>query len=393
MIMVRFLAMRRASSRMVSAGMPQIALAHSRRLRCAVVLAIQITFELVESDGVVLQECFVVQLLRVERVHDAEHHRDVRALTDGKPLGVQIAGRFVADRVDHDDRRLFLAQRRQPGISAEIRHVPRHLQRVHGIRAPQDDQLGVANDHRPHGLLLVDLDRAHDVRHDHLRRARRVVTGRCDETASHREHPVQQDTRVVQRADALPSIGPPEDACRPVLGAHAAQLLRHEIQGVLPTHLHPLVPAAQRAIGSLLLGQEAFADVRMLHPGRRIHEARERLDQRVGWRRDQRHGVDETSFLDHRPEGTPVARVHDAVHGHAVRGRRERIRSLVRLSQHGGCQQACGGGARACDEVLQQATARKLESLDQLRRRAWWLLDSLLGGSHVAAVLLRVLRQ
>ena len=71
---------------------------------------------------------------------------------------------------------------------------------VQRVGAPQHQKLGVFGDHGPHRLLLVNLERADNVRHDDLCGAGRVVPRGVHEAAFEVHHPAHQSLAVVQLA-------------------------------------------------------------------------------------------------------------------------------------------------------------------------------------------------
>ena len=97
-------------------------------LRLAVVLAKQVGEELVEADGVAVEEGLIVLLLAIEGVGHPQHHGHVSVGVRRNPLGVGQLGGLVVDGIYADDPSAFLFKCLEACLTLVIRHVPAVLQ-------------------------------------------------------------------------------------------------------------------------------------------------------------------------------------------------------------------------------------------------------------------------
>jgi hypothetical protein len=298
-----------------------------RRLVLAV--AHQIRQELVEAAGVGLEELLVVKLLGDQRVGDAEHQRDVGLRARRDPLGAEELGGLGLDRIDANDLGALGLERLHALVTAMIADHPADLVGDHRIATPEHHQLGLVDHDRPHRLLLVDFERADDVRHDDLRRAGRVVARRVHEIALQVHHPAQQALAIVQAAWALPAVGAGEGRGGAVGLLDPLQLLDDQVERLVPGDAHEVAAAAAVDVGAGPLLEEGAADHRVLDAGRRIDRIEDagELMARRGVLLPRLHRND-PSALDLGAEGAPVrTRQHFAVGRRRARARRQQRRS------------------------------------------------------------------
>ena len=249
-----------------------------------------------------------MQLLDVERVGDAEHHRHVGLRPRRQPFGVEVVACLGLHRIDADHLLSCGLQRFEPRVGAVVGDQVADLVVVDRVGAPEHHQLGVLGHHRPSGRLLVDLDRADDVGQDHLGRAGRVVARRVHEAAVLRKHAAQQALAVVQLARTLPAVRAGEDRRRAVLGANPLQFPGDEIQRLGPRDAHEVAVATAIGIGARAVLEICPPHHRVLDAGRRIDRI-ENAGQLI-----RRPGVvlpwpdgDDAAVVDAGPEGAPVA--------------------------------------------------------------------------------------
>lgn len=142
-------------------------------------LAHQVFLEFFVTDGVFVQEVGVVQPFLRQRMTHGKHHGDVGLRTRRDPLGVQVIDAIGAHRVDGDDAGALFLERLHSLEATVFGQDPVDLVGDGGIGAPQHHKLAVFDDHRPSGLLFVNLQAPHHMRHDDLRSAGGIVA-RCD---------------------------------------------------------------------------------------------------------------------------------------------------------------------------------------------------------------------
>ena len=255
-------------------------------------------------------------LLAVEGVGHPQHHGHVGVGVRGNPLGADQLGGLVVDGVDADDPGAFLFQRLEARLTFVIRHVPAVLQGDLGVDPPEHHQFGVLHHVGPGGLLLVHLDGAHHVGHDHLSRAGGVVTGITGEAAGEVHQAVQQGAAVVEHADTLPAVGTGVDRLRAEIRLDALDLAGHQFGGLLPAHSHPLVGTAQLRSGTRAVLQPALAHHGVLDAVLGVDLERRHVDEVircriVGHRLDPHHAA----LGDDGLEGSPVGAGQDALLG------------------------------------------------------------------------------
>ena len=276
-------------------------------LRLTVVLAEQVVEELVEADGVAIEEGLIVLLLAIKGVGHPQHHGHVCVGVRGYPLGVGQLGGLVVDGIYADDAGSLLLQGLETGLTLVIRHVPAVLQGDLGVDPPEHHQFGVLHHVGPGGLLLVYLDGAHHVGHDHLGRACGVVTGIAGEAATEVHQAVQQGATVVEHADTLPAVGAGVDRLGAEVALDPLDLAGHQFDGLLPTHPHPLVGAAQLRLGARAVLQPALAHHGVLDAVLGMDLERRHVDEVIrcriiGHRLDPHHAA----IGDYGLEGSPV---------------------------------------------------------------------------------------
>ena len=330
-------------------------------LRLAILLAQQVGEELVETAGVAIEEGLIVLLFGIEGVGHPQHHGHVGIGVRCNPLGPGQLGGLVVDGIDADDAGALLLQCLEAGLTLVVRHVPAVLQGYLGVDAPQHHQFGVFDHVRPGGLLLIHLDGAHDVGHDHLGGAGGVVTGITGEATGQVHQAVQQGTAVVEHADALPAVGTGVDRLRAEVALYPAYLAGHQFDGLVPAHPHPFVGAAQLGSGARAVLQPALAHHGVLDAvlgmdlvGRHVDEVVWR--RIIGYRLDAHHAA----IFDYGFECPPVGAGQYALLG------RDQGRELLQCGADGPSQSTLREDAgeqrqgRAGAEPLEQVAAGQI---------------------------------
>ena len=284
-----------------------------RRLRRAIGLAQQIRQEPVEAGGVAIKECLIMQLLGVQRMGNAQHHRHIGLRARRDPLAIQLLAGLREDRIDADHLRPGLLHGGHPWPGAMVGHLPGNLRIVQRVAAPEHHQLAMLGQIVPSGTLLIHLQRTRHVGQDHLRCAGGIVATAVGITACQVQHPSQQRPAVVDAPRTLPAIRPCKHGLLPVLLAHPYQLVGHQFDGLVPAHPHEITAAPTIRISARAL----------LQPGatyHRIADARRRIERiqhtRQLWRRCRitRPGPElhRPSILHDAIENPPVAARQDA---------------------------------------------------------------------------------
>ena len=273
-----------------------------RRLGRAVSLAQQVRQKAVKSGGVAIEKRLIVQLLRVQRMGNAQHHRHVGLGAWRNPLAVQLLAGLREDRVDADHLRPGLLHGGHTRPGAMVGHLPGNLRIVQRVAAPEHHQLAMLGQVLPRGALLIHLQRTRHIGQDHLRCAGGIVATAVGIAARQIQHPPQQRLAVVDAPRALPAIRPCKHGLLPILLAHPYQLVGHQLDGLVPTHPHEITAAAAIRISARALLQPGTAH-------HRIADARWRVERiqhaRQLWRRCR---ITRPGLELHRP-----AVLHDAV--------------------------------------------------------------------------------
>ena len=200
-------------------------------LRRLVGLTHEVGLEFVKARGVVLQELFVVQLFGDQGMRDAEHHRHVGLRFRRDPFGVEVGTGFGLERVDADDLLALFLVGLHADVGIVIGNHPADLVGQHRVSAPEHQQIRTFDNHRPDGLLLINFQRADNVRHDDLGGSGRVIARTGDKTTAQIHQAAQHVLAVVQFAGALPAIGTGERGLR----GNALQFLGHQIKRLIPS--------------------------------------------------------------------------------------------------------------------------------------------------------------
>ena len=279
-----------------------------RRLGRTVALAQQVRQEPVEAGGIAIKECLIVQLLRVQRMSNAQHHRHVGLRARRNPLAVQLLAGLREDRVDADHLRARLLHGGHPRPGTMVSHLPGNLRIVQRVAAPEHHQLAMLGQVLPRGALLIHFQRTRHIGQDHLRCTGGIVTAAVGIAARQVQHTPQQRLAVVDAPRALPAIRPCKHGLLPVLLAHPNQLVGHQLDGLVPAHPHKITAAPAIRISARPLLQPGTAH-------HRIADARWRIERiqhaRQLWRRCR---ITRPGLELHRPaifhdaiERTPVA--------------------------------------------------------------------------------------
>ena len=142
-----------------------------------------------------------------------------------------------------------------------------------GSPPPKYQSFGVLDHHRPRRLLLVDFQRAHDVRHDDLGGTGRVVSRGVDKAMlRHIHHAAHQVLAVVQLAGTLPAIGSGKGTGGTIGLADPFQLTGDEVESLVPAHPDEIAAPPGFHVGTCPLLEEGPA-----HHG--IANARRRVDR------------------------------------------------------------------------------------------------------------------
>ena len=289
-----------------------------RRLRRAIGLAQQIRQEPVEAGGVAIKECLIVQLLRVQRMGNAQHHRHVGLGAWRNPLAVQLLAGLREDRVDADHLRARLLHGGHTRPGAMVGHLPGNLRIVQRVAAPEHHQLAMLGQVLPRGALLIHLQRTRHIGQDHLRCAGGIVATAVGIAARQIQHPPQQRLAVVDAPRALPAIRPCKHRLLPILLAHPYQLVGHQLDGLVPTHPHEITAAPAIRISARALLQPGTAHHRIADARRRIEGIQH---ARQLWRRCR---ITRPGLELHRP-----AVLHDAVERAPVAARKDALLNLL----------------------------------------------------------------
>ncbi|MNC29285.1 hypothetical protein D3C75_775290 [compost metagenome] len=167
---------------------------------------VRLTGQVVSKEGVpagtAREEILVLPAIFNQRMGNAEHQRDVGAHMRGDPFGAvaeEIHG-FRAHRVDADQTLAAFAQRIKIPNALLVAGVPRNLERIERIGAPQYHHVAVLQHQRPAGLLLVYLIATDHIRHDGLCRTGGVIPQMAGVTARQAHIALKQRRRLVQHA-------------------------------------------------------------------------------------------------------------------------------------------------------------------------------------------------
>ena len=276
--------MRRARSRTVDAGTPEIPSAHSGRA------VAERREERVGAGAAAIEEGAVVQVLGDEHVAQREHDRRVRRGAQTDALRAQAGMDVVVDRAEQHD--LHAAPRAVREVLADG---------VAGDAAGDDGQVldrEAAERHEQVGLACDDLPRrrpaphlvraADDVAQRDVRGAGRVGAHARGGAAEQAVEAAQLALRVVEAPGAGPAVGAGVDGLVAVLADDAPELCRRAVERLLPADGDPLVGAAA--------GVRARARARATRggsPGARRAPARcRRRCSRAGGRAAGRPGAD-----------------------------------------------------------------------------------------------------
>ena len=249
-----------------------------------------------------------MQLLGVQRMGNAQHHRHVGLRARRNPLAVQLLAGLREDRVDADHLRARLLHGGHPRPGTMVSHLPGNLRIVQRVAAPEHHQLAMLGQVLPRGALLIHFQRTRHIGQDHLRCTSGIVTAAVGIAARQVQHTPQQRLAVVDAPRALPAIRPCKHGLLPVLLAHPNQLVGHQLDGLVPAHPHKITAAPAIRISARPLLQPGTAH-------HRIADARWRIERiqhaRQLWRRCR---ITRPGLELHRPaifhdaiERTPVA--------------------------------------------------------------------------------------
>ena len=135
-------------------------------------------------------------------VGDTQHHRHVGAHMRRDPVGAvaEEIKRFRTHRIDTDDALAAFAQRIEVGNALLVGRIPGNFKGIERVGAPQHHHLCMLQHQRPAGLLLINLISAHDIRHDRLRRAGRVITQMAGISSGQAHIALQQGCCLMQHA-------------------------------------------------------------------------------------------------------------------------------------------------------------------------------------------------
>ena len=153
-----------------------------------------------------------------------------------------------------------------------------------------------------------------DAREDDLGRARAVAVDGADVAAHDVQKPVHQALRVVDAPGTAPPVGATEDRLRPVLAVDAPELRSDEIEGLIPGHLHEVVPPPT-PVGAWPILQPAAPEGRPCHPRVRVGGSLEIGQQRCGVRIGRVGPDPHGAVLDASQERAPVRGVRVLVVG------------------------------------------------------------------------------
>ena len=145
--------------------------------RYSVTLAQQIRGEDVITCGATRQKRFVVPTIFHQRMGDPQHQRNIGAHVRCHPL------HFIAKEIDGFRSHWINADQLFPAVTqcGKVRKplligcIPRNFQRIEWISTPQHHDIAMFQHQRPTGLLLINFAATHDIRHDRLCRAGRII--------------------------------------------------------------------------------------------------------------------------------------------------------------------------------------------------------------------------
>ena len=145
--------------------------------RYSVTLAQQIRGEDGITCGATRQKRFVVPTIFHQRMGDPQHQRNIGAHVRCHPL------HFIAKEIDGFRSHWINADQLFPAVTQcrKVRKplligcIPRNFQRIEWVSTPQHHDIAMFQHQRPTGLLLINFTTTHDIRHDRLCRAGRII--------------------------------------------------------------------------------------------------------------------------------------------------------------------------------------------------------------------------
>ena len=222
---------------------------------------------------------------------------------------------------------------------------PGDTQRVHGVAAPDDDDLGIFDDDRPGGLLAVNFHVADDVRHDDLGRTGGIVSHGADESAHQVGEAADAGSGCIDFAQIVPAAGCGEYGVLTVLLDDAIEVLADQFGGFVPADAYEFALAAFGRVGRVSVLQEPLAHHGVLDASRGMNEAGHVRGHLVdGAILSEREGLDDMAVLRLEFADAPEGGA-----GACVRFRHCRIG----CSQHGWAEQGRGdaGSCRVAHEL------------------------------------------
>ncbi|MOA04285.1 hypothetical protein D3C78_1238300 [compost metagenome] len=180
-----------------------------------------------------------------QRMRHTQHHRDVCAHMRRDPLGAlpEKIHSFGTHRIDADQPLTTFTQRVKIANALLIASVPRNLQRIKRVGAPQHHDVRMLQYQRPARLLLIHLIAPHDIRHDRLSRPSRIIAQMPSVAARQAHIALQQRRRFMQHAVGAPTVRSSKDRRRTIAVADAFVLSVDERQRIVPAHAHKFILA------------------------------------------------------------------------------------------------------------------------------------------------------
>ena len=241
-----------------------------RRLRRPVAFPYQIWPETVETHGVAIQKPLIRQTLVLQHIGQRQHERRVRTGPDRDPVAALRRVRLL--RPDVDPRHPLGGKPVKPACRFMLGDPPHTDLCVLGIDPPEHDQrFGMVVDRVPTVLMFIqqldEIDAEH-MRHDRLRAARGIAAKGRDIAADAVEEPMHLTLGVMEASRRTPPVGAAENRLVPVGVADAPDLLRGNVQRLVPWQFDKILLPAPLAVA---IREPPAADRRACHAAAVMH--------------------------------------------------------------------------------------------------------------------------
>jgi len=280
-------------------------------LRLAVDAPKQIILECRIADAEALQKSLVVQVLRDQRVRQAEHQRGVGVGHHRQPMGPRLLRQVVAQGADQHEAcspGVGGAHGASIDMTADATGGDRRVLQRHA--AERDHHFAVRRNLVPGDAVAADrVERAQDVRQDHRGGPGAVRVHRADITAEHGvQEPVHLALRMMEAAGAGPAIRATEDRMRPMRIADASKLRGEQVERPVPRHRNEGVAAAPVGLARAVL-QPPTPHHRMGDAGLVAKRGREIVQDAIWIRIGRMRPNRQAPIRPARAEGAPMRAV------------------------------------------------------------------------------------